>query len=129
MSLDYALVTSSSLPNQVQGSEYYTQVDKAQWLDLVDYCEDLVEQDGSQNITFLIVAKGTEEQEQADRAKKEAAKAEKEAHAALESKSAAELAEKEQENRLKAAKEAANAQTRKELRRKSKSIFNALYSR
>ena len=129
MSLDYALVTSSSLPNQVQGSEYYTQVDKAQWLDLVDYCEDLVEQDDSQSITFLIVAKGTEEQEQADRAKKEAAKAEKDADEALASKSAAELAEKEQEDRLKAAKEAAHAQTRKELRRKSKSIFNALYSR
>ena len=129
MSLDYALVTSSSLPNQVQGSEYYTQVDKAQWLDLVDYCEDLVEQDRSQDITFLIVAKGTEEQEQADRAKKEAAAAQKEADEALESKSAAELAKKEQEDRLKAAKEAAAAQTRKELRRKSKSIFNALYSR
>jgi len=129
MSLDYALVTSSSLPNQVQGSEYYTQVDKAQWLDLVDYCEDLVEQDGAQDITFLIVAKGTEEQEQADRAKKEAATAKEEANAALESKSAAELAQKEQEDRLKAAKEAAAAQTRKELRRKSKSIFNALYSR
>ena len=122
MSLDYALVTSSSLPNQVQGSEYYTQVDKAQWLDLVDYCEDLVSQDDSQSITFLIVAKGTEEQEEADRAKKEAGEV-------LASKSAEESAEKEQQERLKAAKDAANAQARKALRQKSKSIFNALYSR
>ena len=122
MSLDYALVTSSSLPNQVQGSEYYTPVDKAQWLDLVDYCEDLVSNDDSQSITFLIVAKGTEEQEAADRAKKEAS-------AALASETAEQLASQEEDARRQAAQEAADTEARQRLREKSKSIFNALYRR
>tara|TARA_R110000796_G_scaffold19469_4_gene58425 strand:- start:578 stop:946 length:369 start_codon:yes stop_codon:yes gene_type:complete len=122
MSLDYALVTSSSLPSQVKGSEYYTEVDKSQWLDLVDYCQDLVSQDSSQNITFLIVAKGTEEQEAADKAKKDATDE-------LASKNAEDADRENQAAKASALKESAAAATRKELRDKSKSIFNALYRR
>ncbi len=122
MSLQYALVTSSSLPDQIQQSEYYTEVDKAQWLDLVDYCQQLVNSDPEQRISFLIVAKGTEEQEAADQARRDAEKA------ALASKS-------EEEKRLEKEKELAReraaqeAESKKALRAKSKSIFNALYRR
>ena len=122
LSLQYALVTSSSLPDQVQQSEYYTEVDKKQWLDLVDYCQQLVDEEPDQRISFLIVAKGTEEQEAADEARRAAEEA------ALTSKTEREkaaLADK------KAADFAASAEreSKKKLRDRSKSIFNALYRR
>ena len=66
MSLEYALITDSSLPIEVKESDYYVSVDKEQWIDLVDYSENLVNQDSSQKILFLIVAKGTAEQESED---------------------------------------------------------------
>ena len=66
MSLEYALVTSSSLPSKVKESDHYVEVDKAQWLDLVDYSQEIVNQDPDQKVLFLIVAKGTAEQEAAD---------------------------------------------------------------
>ena len=66
MSLSYALVTSSSLPREVRKSPHYVSVDKDQWLDLVDYSQDLVNHDPEQKVLFLIVAKGTPEQEEAD---------------------------------------------------------------
>jgi hypothetical protein len=115
MSLNYALVTSSSLPNQIRKSPHYVSVDKDQWLDLVDYSQDLVNHDPDQKVLFLIVAKGTEEQEAAD-----AARTEEE-----------EAAEQEEEAAQKAAREkAAEDQEKKvKLRSKSKSIFNALYGR
>ena len=122
LSLQYALVTSSSLPDQIQESEYYTEVDKAQWLDLVDYCQQLVNQDPDQRVSFLIVAKGTEEQEAADQARRDAEEA------ALASQS------KEEKRRIEEKKTAADnalreAESKKALRAKSKSIFNALYRR
>jgi len=122
MSLEYALVTSSSLPNEVRESEYYTEVDKAQWLDLVDYCQNISAEDSSQSISFLIVAKGTEEQESADQSRRQseesalASKAEREKAAAAEQKAADFAA-------------SAARQERQKLRDRSKSIFNALYRR
>ena len=61
--LQYALVTSSALPNEIQESEHYINIEKEQWLDLVDYSSELVKQDEEQEIIFLIVAKGTKEQQ------------------------------------------------------------------
>jgi hypothetical protein len=122
LSLQYALVTSSSLPDEIQASEYYTEVDKAQWLDLVDYCQQIVQTDPDQRISFLIVAKGTEEQEAADQARRDA----EEAALASQSEEQRRLEEEKRLAREKAAKE---ADLQKALRAKSKSIFNALYRR
>jgi len=68
--LQYALVTSSALPNEIQESEHYIDIEKEQWLDLVDYSAELVKQDESQEILFLIVAKGTKEQQEEDDARR-----------------------------------------------------------
>ena len=115
MSLNYALVTSSSLPQEVRKSPHYVSVDKEQWLDLVDYSQDLVNHDPEQKILFLIVAKGTEEQEEADQRRSVAEDAEEQA--TLEAEEAKRRAqEEEQEKQV-------------QLRSKSKSIFNALYGR
>tara|TARA_R100000008_G_scaffold45674_1_gene26824 strand:- start:1038 stop:1427 length:390 start_codon:yes stop_codon:yes gene_type:complete len=129
MSLEYALVTSSSLPEQVKASDHFVEVDKAQWLDLVDYSQDIVEQDSSQQILFLIVAKGTQAQEKAD-AEREAARAarikeleERENH--LSRREEEELASEKE----KAAKRRSDQERKKALRAKSKSIYNALYNR
>ena len=129
MSLEYALVTSSSLPEQVKASDHFVEVDKTQWLDLVDYSQDIVESDASQEILFLIVAKGTSAQEQADaeREKMRAARI-----AELEAREDR-LSQREEEELSQEKAEAAKRQNdedrKKALRSKSKSIFNALYDR
>jgi DNA anti-recombination protein RmuC len=76
MNLDYALVTDSSLPEQVKESVNYVSLDKDQWLDLVDYTSDIVNEDPNQKVLFLICARGTPEQEEADRLRKEEAERE-----------------------------------------------------
>ena len=65
-SVEYALVTSSTLPSELQESEYYISLEKEQWVDLVDYSAELVKSDTNQEIVFLIVAKGTPEQQASD---------------------------------------------------------------
>ena len=60
--LEYALVTSSALPQDVKGSRYYESLEKDQWLDLVEYSSDLVKSNEGQEVLFLIVAKGTDDQ-------------------------------------------------------------------
>tara|TARA_R110001592_G_scaffold130031_5_gene343060 strand:- start:13401 stop:13781 length:381 start_codon:yes stop_codon:yes gene_type:complete len=126
MSLEYALITDSSLPEEVKGSEHYISVDKKQWLDLIDYSEGLVESDSDQRVLFLIVAKGTPEQEAEDKERKR--KEKEEWDNLYTEKSAAENAllskEQEEKNRLKL-----QAQEKSKLREKSESIFNALYRR
>ena len=126
MSLEYALITDSCLPEEVKKSEYFVAVDKKQWLDLIDYSEGLVDADPNQKVLFLIVAKGTPEQEEEAARKKaerqqewEKLNAEKEG--AEQQLLAKELAEKE---RLKREQE-----EKTKLRKKSESIFNALYHR
>ena len=129
MSLEYALVTSSSLPDQVRESAQFLSVDKTQWLDLVDYSQDIVNQDSTQEILFLIVAKGTPEQEAADKAREEARVAritELEARETrLSELEEAELAEAKAESERLQAEDS----KKRALRDKSKSIFNALYNR
>lgn len=126
LSLEYALVTDSCLPEEVKKSEYFVAVDKKQWLDLIDYSEGLVNADPNQKVLFLIVAKGTPEQEEEAAQKKaeqqrEWQKLNAEKEGAEQQLLAKELAEKE---RLKREQE-----ERAELRKKSESIFNALYHR
>ena len=75
--LQYALVTSSALPEQIAESEQYVELDKTQWLDLIDYSEGLVQTDEDQEILFLIVAKGTEDQIERDNARRVSKEAEK----------------------------------------------------
>lgn len=126
MSLEYALITSSSLPDEIKGSEYYVKVDKAQWLDLIDYSEDLVHSDPNQKVLFLIVAKGTPDQEKADADRKR--QKEMELKKLQQDKDLAEQKLLDQEA-VDAATKQAKHKASLELRKKSESIFNALYKR
>jgi dipeptidase len=131
------LITDSSLPDEVKESEYYVAVDKKQWLDLVDYSEGLVNADPDQKVLFLIVAKGTPEQEAADAERKRQQeleeeerqrKLEEEKESLVSQKTAAELELLEKQRAEQEAQERA-AREKALLREKSKSIFNALYKR
>jgi dipeptidase len=131
------LITDSSLPDEVKESEYYVAVDKKQWLDLVDYSEGLVNADPDQKVLFLIVAKGTPEQEAADAERKRQQeleeeerqrKLEEERESLVSQKTAAELELLEKQRAEQEAQERA-AREKALLREKSKSIFNALYKR
>ena len=126
LSLEYALITDSCLPEEAKKSEYFVAVDKKQWLDLIDYSEGLVDADPSQKVLFLIVAKGTPEQEEEAARKKaerqkEWQKLNAEKEGAQQELLAKELAEKELLQR--------EQEERAKLRKKSESIFNALYHR
>jgi hypothetical protein len=133
MDLEYALITSSSLPEQVRESQYYATLNKEQFLDLVDYSEVLVSEDKTQKVLLLMVAKGTEEQAEEDsRRKREAELALKQAadtqaqNLSRAEAAAAELA------REKSEREAATAEEemrKKSLRERSRSIINGLYNR
>ena len=129
MSLEYALITDSSLPNAVKESDYYVSVDKKQWLDLIDYSEGIVDQDPTQKILFLIVAKGTPEQEAEDAKRRQEEKRQKERLAQEKRDLEKSLSEQERLDQEKKAAEALARQEREDLRKKSKSIFNALYRR
>jgi hypothetical protein len=129
VSLEYALITDSSLPTAVKESEYYVSVDKKQWLDLIDYSENIVDKDDSQKILFLIVAKGTEEQEEADEQKRLEEKQEKNRLAQERKELEDNLSEKEIAEQKRLNDESARLKEKENLREKSKSIFNALYNR
>ena len=148
--LQYALVTSSALPGEIQESEHYIDLEKEQWLDLVDYSAEVVGTDDQQEILFLIVAKGTTEQQAEDDARRAAKEREKidlgEAHDCLKVKhdtlqqqldallNNKETLEKELSRlHLEDEKDMKEAEERKEhkseLRGKSISLFNALYNK
>ena len=160
-SLQYALVTSSALPQEIAESRFYQSLDKTQWLDLVDYSTDLVQEDKDQEILFLIVAKGTSDQIDEDDARRAQKDADKkrllreheglseefeevlterdrllveltEAKDELREKSTQlsdyldkELSEEEAEEK----RREAEAQRHKNLRKRSVSLFNALYEK
>tara|TARA_B100000214_G_C23845004_1_gene570642 strand:- start:17 stop:550 length:534 start_codon:yes stop_codon:yes gene_type:complete len=173
--LKYALVTSSALPNEIKESDHYIDLEKEQWLDLIDYSTEVVKTDENQEILFLIVAKGTSEQQAEDdarRAKRDAERLElhgsleelttklesldkesceciderdglQEKNAQLEKQLDTILGSKDQlkdeldnikeSQRLKAEKQAEKEMTSKkqkeDLRKKSISLFNALYKK
>jgi hypothetical protein len=129
MTLEYALITDSSLPNAVKESNYYVSVDKKQWLDLIDYSEGIADQDPTQKILFLIVAKGTPEQEAADEERRREEEREKERLAKEKMNLEKSLSEQEKLSQEKKDAEARAREERETLRKKSKSIFNALYDR
>lgn len=133
MDLEYALVTSSSLPDQVRESQYYATLNKEQFLDLVDYSEVLVTEDKTQKVLLLMVAKGTEEQSEEDlRRKREAELALKRAadsqaeNLSRAEATAAKLAREKAELEATSAEDEAR---RKSLRERSRSIINGLYNR
>ena len=146
-SVEYALVTSSALPSEIGESEHYISLEKEQWIDLVDYSTDLVQSDPHQEIVFLIVAKGTPEQQASDddrRAKKSGALtslqenniSQEQAITNLKSQLhvlEAELATLQKEDELEEEQgkiaAADSAQRQDSLRSKSISIFNALYNK
>ncbi len=152
--LQYALVTSSALPQEVASSRYYTELDKTQWLDLIDYSEELVKTDKDQEVLFLIVAKGTEDQiaedeerrQERERKKLELQQSntqlstnlgsltqEKEdlatqiSHLSAELKQLKDREVAEEEAEKSAAEEV--LEQKKQLRQRSVSLFNALYSK
>ena len=122
MDLEYALVTSSSLPDKVKTSKNYLEVDKDQWYDLVEYSKKLKAHSEKEKVLVLIVAQGTPEQQEEERRQEEE---EAKRIAALEKQS--EEAEREkliqQELKEKEEREAAR------LRASSREILNALYGR
>ena len=125
MNLEYALITSASLPDRVKGSVNYVSLQKDQWLDLVDYSEDLVNDDPDQRILLLICARGTSEQEEADTAQRQETKERQaETQRKLEEADALKDAKEEREQNV-----AEETKKRSALRKKSKSIFNALYGK
>jgi hypothetical protein len=133
MDLEYALITSSSLPDQVRESQYYATLNKEQFLDLVDYSEVLVSEDKSQKVLLLMVAKGTADQESQDAKRKKEADAAVEAagraqQAAL-SAAEAETARLAREEAERLALQADEGAKRKALRDRSRAIVNGLYNR
>jgi hypothetical protein len=152
--LQYALVTSSALPSEIQESEHYIGLDKEQWLDLVDYSTEVVKADEKQEILFLIVAKGTTEQQAEDDLRRQSKIQEKtdlaEENADLKAKHnllqsqlneiltskeklASKLSSLEDLERLEMEEQTqafqAESQRKSKLRSKSISLFNALYER
>ena len=104
--INFALITSDSLIEKVPTLSSYESMSEEQFLDLINYSKDLVAESGDHKITFLVVAQGVDDTEEAER-------------------QAAEEAERQ------AAEEAELAQLKKqkesELRVKSKSILNSIY--
>ena len=133
MDLEYALITSSSLPGQVRESDYYTTLSKAQFLDLVDYSEVLVDQDSKQKVLLLMVAKGTPEQQEEDNQRKKleaaTAKAAQQAQNAALTKAQAAQARLAQDEAERIKSQAEDEGRRKALRDRSKAIINGLYNR
>ena len=62
--VNFALVTSNSLMDRVVSWESYQSMDKAQFLDLIDYSKELIESDDDHKITFLVVAQGVDQVEE-----------------------------------------------------------------
>ena len=104
--IKFALVTSNTLGQKIQGWESYEVLEEEQYLDLVDYSKELVKQSANHEIMFLVVAKGSDaEEEREDEKQKQLQKA---------------LDEKEAEEEF-------SEERKSELREKSKSILNSLY--
>ena len=104
--LDFALVTSDSLPKRIMSWDSYEALSEDQFIDLIDYSKELMGQDPNHEILFLVVAKGNDEKENEEELKMK--------------KLEEELAEAEK------LKEVQNTKNN-ELRERSKKILNSLY--
>ena len=104
--IKFALVTSNTLSEKVQNWESYEVLEQEQYLDLIDYSKELVRQSANHEITFLVVAKGSDaEEDREDEKQRELEKA---------------LEDKESEDQI-------SEERKSELREKSKNILNSLY--
>ena len=122
MDVEYALVTSTALPEKVKESDNFLEVDERQWLDLVEYSKKLDAQNEDEKVMVLIVAHGTPEQQEEERRRQ---REEEERIASLEAEQAATEKEKliQQEMEEKQKREDAR------LRARSREIMNAIYGR
>lgn len=104
--LDFALVTSNSLPKKIKSWDSYEALSEDQFIDLIDYSKELMSQNPDHEILFLVVAKGSDDKQDEEELK---------------------LKELEEElsklEREKASKQLEN----NELRDRSKKILNSLY--
>jgi len=105
-SIDFALVTSDSLPKKIKSWDSFEELSEEQFIDLVDYSKILMEENPEHEILFLVVAKGDDEKEREEDARLKALEKE--------------LADKNQ-------KESLNKAKKSEVREKSKKILNSLY--
>ncbi len=122
MELEYALVTSSALPEKVRESSNFLEVEEKQWLDLVEYSKKLEAENEAEKVMVLIVAQGTPEQQEEERRAEEAEKAR---IAALEQKEQEAEREKLIQKEMQEKQERENAR----LRARSREIMNAIYGR
>ena len=122
MEVEYALVTSTALPDKVRQSDNFLEVDEKQWEDLVEYSKKLEAKSSEEKVMVLIVAQGTPEQQEEERKR---LKEEEDRLALLEEKEAQAERERliQQELKEKEDREAAR------LRARSREIINALYGR
>ena len=122
MELEYALVTSSALPEKVRESSNFLEVEEKQWLDLVEYSKKLEAENEAEKVMVLIVAQGTPEQQEEERKAEEAEKAR---IAALEQKEQ----EAEREKLIQKEMQEKQARENARLRARSREIMNAIYGR
>jgi hypothetical protein len=100
--IKFALVTSNTLAEKIQNWESYEVLEQEQYLDLIDYSKELIRESVNHEITFLVVAKGSDAEEDREGEKQKA----------LEDKKVKDETSKERMG---------------ELREKSKNILNSLY--
>jgi len=62
--ITFSLVTSSSLMDKISSWESYESLDEEQYVDLISYSKELVSNNPSHKISFLIIAEGTEPKEE-----------------------------------------------------------------
>lgn len=122
MEVEYGLITSSAVPEQLRASKSFMEVDKNQWYDLVDYAKNLDPIKESEKVMVLVVAHGTPEEEAAEKQRLEKEAAEVARLKAEEQKS---IQAQQSQQEQKEAEEREQAR----LRARSKEILNALYGR
>lgn len=69
--LNFALVTSNSLMDKIPSWESYQSVSEEQYLDLINYSKELIEEDSEHCITFLVIAQGIDSVEKQEYQEKE----------------------------------------------------------
>ena len=104
--LDFALVTSDSLPKKIRSWDSFEELSEEQFLDLIDYSKILMKENPDHEILFVVVAKGDDEKEREEDER-------------------IRLLEEELSNNEK--KKSINEAKKNEVRERSKKILNSLY--
>lgn len=100
--INFALITSNSLMDKIPSWSSYQNVDEDQYIDLINYSKELVQEDSNHKITFLVIAQGVDSTEEEEEKMREEIEQERE-------------------------KINLEKQRRNNLRDKSKSILNSIY--